>query len=31
MSLLPKTKQDFTQKEYWNSFFEKRGKQTFEW
>lgn len=31
MSLLPKTHQDFQQSEYWNSFFQKRGKKTFEW
>lgn len=31
MSLLPKTRQDFTQTEYWNSFFQKRGKHSFEW
>lgn len=31
MSLLPKTYQDFTQTEYWNSFFQKRGKKSFEW
>lgn len=31
MSLLPKTRQDFTQTEYWNSFFQKRGKKSFEW
>ncbi|XP_031632112.1 eEF1A lysine and N-terminal methyltransferase homolog [Contarinia nasturtii] len=31
MNLLPKTREDFTQTEYWNSFFQKRGKKTFEW
>lgn len=31
MSLLPKTHQDFTQSEYWNHFFQKRGKKSFEW
>lgn len=31
MSLLPKTKQDFSRKEYWNSFFKKRGARAFEW
>lgn len=31
MSLLPKTRKDFTQTEYWNSFFQKRGKTSFEW
>lgn len=31
MSLLPRTHQDFKEKEYWNTFFSKRGKQAFEW
>lgn len=31
MSLLPKTTQDFGQKDYWNSFFQKRGGKAFEW
>ncbi|KAK7861620.1 hypothetical protein R5R35_010125 [Gryllus longicercus] len=31
MNLLPKTKQDFSRKEYWNSFFKKRGARAFEW
>ena len=31
MSLLPKNHQEFRQKEYWDSFFKKRGKRAFEW
>lgn len=31
MNLLPKSHQDFSQKEYWNTFFKKRGKKAFEW
>ena len=31
MDLLPKNHQDFRQKEYWDSFFRKRGKKAFEW
>ena len=31
MDLLPKNHQDFRQKEYWDSFFKKRGKKAFEW
>ncbi|XP_069674155.1 eEF1A lysine and N-terminal methyltransferase homolog isoform X1 [Periplaneta americana] len=31
MSLLPKTHEDFSQKEYWNAFFKKRGTKAFEW
>lgn len=31
MNLLPKSHQDFSQKEYWNTFFSKRGKKAFEW
>ena len=27
MSLLPKNHQEFRQKEYWDSFFKKRGKK----
>lgn len=30
MSLLPKTHSEFTQKDYWDSFFQKRTK-AFEW
>ncbi|KAK2586784.1 hypothetical protein KPH14_011810 [Odynerus spinipes] len=31
MSLLPRTHEEFSQPEYWNSFFKKRGKKSFEW
>ena len=31
MSLLPKNHQEFKEKEYWDSFFRKRGKRAFEW
>ncbi|CAH0557061.1 unnamed protein product [Brassicogethes aeneus] len=31
MNLLPKTKEEFKQKEYWDSFFQKRGNKAFEW
>jgi len=31
MNLLPKDSQDFHKKEYWDSFFKKRGKKAFEW
>lgn len=31
MNLLPKSRQEFTQTDYWNSFFQKRGKKSFEW
>lgn len=31
MSLLPKTSSDFASEEYWNEFFQKRGKTPFEW
>ncbi|KAG1677985.1 Methyltransferase-like protein 13 [Nymphon striatum] len=31
MDLLPKTKSEFGNKEYWNKFFQKRGKDSFEW
>jgi len=31
MNLLPKDSQEFQQKEYWDSFFKKRGKKAFEW
>ncbi|CAL4094377.1 unnamed protein product, partial [Meganyctiphanes norvegica] len=31
MSLLPKTKDEFSSKEYWNTFFSKRGAKAFEW
>ncbi|XP_076625513.1 eEF1A lysine and N-terminal methyltransferase homolog [Colletes latitarsis] len=31
MNLLPKTHEEFSQVEYWNTFFKKRGKKYFEW
>uniref|UniRef100_A0A2R5LH54 Putative spermine/spermidine synthase n=1 Tax=Ornithodoros turicata TaxID=34597 RepID=A0A2R5LH54_9ACAR len=31
MSLLPKTSSEFATEKYWNEFFEKRGKKSFEW
>ncbi|XP_030749681.1 eEF1A lysine and N-terminal methyltransferase homolog [Sitophilus oryzae] len=31
MNLLPKTKEEFSQKEYWDLFFKKRGNKAFEW
>ncbi|XP_077272908.1 eEF1A lysine and N-terminal methyltransferase homolog [Temnothorax americanus] len=31
MNLLPKTHEEFSHAEYWNTFFKKRGKKTFEW
>lgn len=31
MDLLPKDLSQFHTKEYWNSFFQKRGKEAFEW
>ncbi|XP_022919129.2 eEF1A lysine and N-terminal methyltransferase homolog [Onthophagus taurus] len=31
MNLLPKNKEEFTKKEYWESFFKKRGNKAFEW
>ncbi|KAF5294177.1 hypothetical protein FQR65_LT10888 [Abscondita terminalis] len=31
MNLLPKTHQEFSQKDYWESFFKKRGTRAFEW
>ncbi|XP_066141878.1 eEF1A lysine and N-terminal methyltransferase homolog isoform X1 [Euwallacea fornicatus] len=31
MNLLPKTKEEFSQKDYWDKFFKKRGKKAFEW
>lgn len=31
MNLLPKSREEFSQKEYWDSFFKKRGNQAFEW
>ncbi|XP_070492061.1 eEF1A lysine and N-terminal methyltransferase homolog [Chironomus tepperi] len=31
MNLLPKTSEEFATKEYWNKFFQKRGKLAFDW
>lgn len=31
MSLLPKTSSEFASEDYWNEFFQKRGKTPFEW
>nr|XP_033331723.1 eEF1A lysine and N-terminal methyltransferase homolog isoform X2 [Megalopta genalis] len=31
MNLLPKAHEEFSQVEYWNTFFKKRGKKSFEW
>nr|XP_034180029.1 eEF1A lysine and N-terminal methyltransferase homolog [Osmia lignaria] len=31
MNLLPKTHEEFSQVDYWNTFFKKRGKKHFEW
>ncbi|CAG9854953.1 unnamed protein product [Phyllotreta striolata] len=31
MNLLPKSKEEFSQKEYWDAFFKKRGNKAFEW
>ncbi|GFG39691.1 hypothetical protein Cfor_05238 [Coptotermes formosanus] len=31
MNLLPKTHEDFSQKEYWDAFFKKRGSKAFDW
>lgn len=31
MNLLPRTRDEFGQTEYWNTFFKKRGEQAFEW
>lgn len=31
MNLLPVTSNEFATKEYWNKFFEKRGKLSFDW
>ncbi|CRK99147.1 CLUMA_CG012476, isoform A [Clunio marinus] len=31
MNLLPKTSEEFATKEYWNKFFQKRGKSAFDW
>ncbi|RZF35487.1 hypothetical protein LSTR_LSTR013131 [Laodelphax striatellus] len=31
MNILPKSDSDFTKKDYWDSFFVKRGNEAFEW
>ncbi|XP_063234249.1 eEF1A lysine and N-terminal methyltransferase homolog isoform X2 [Bacillus rossius redtenbacheri] len=31
MNLLPKSHEEFSQQEYWNTFFKKRGSKAFEW
>ncbi|KAM3959144.1 eEF1A lysine and N-terminal methyltransferase homolog isoform 3-T3 [Aphomia sociella] len=31
MNLLPKTHKEFSEKDYWNKFFKKRGTKAFEW
>ncbi|XP_049834606.1 eEF1A lysine and N-terminal methyltransferase homolog [Schistocerca gregaria] len=31
MSLLPKSHEEFSHKDFWNSFFKKRGTRAFEW
>ncbi|XP_023014100.2 eEF1A lysine and N-terminal methyltransferase homolog [Leptinotarsa decemlineata] len=31
MNLLPKSKEEFSQKDYWDTFFRKRGAKAFEW
>ncbi|XP_059061808.1 eEF1A lysine and N-terminal methyltransferase homolog [Achroia grisella] len=31
MNLLPKTHKEFSEKDYWNKFFKKRGNKAFEW
>ncbi|XP_044267613.1 eEF1A lysine and N-terminal methyltransferase homolog [Tribolium madens] len=31
MNLLPKSHEEFSQKEYWDTFFKKRGSKAFEW
>lgn len=31
MNLLPKSHKEFSDKDYWNKFFKKRGKKAFEW
>ncbi|KAG7514952.1 hypothetical protein JOB18_046239 [Solea senegalensis] len=31
MSLLPRTSEEFSSAEYWESFFKKRGEKAFEW
>ncbi|KAE8746668.1 hypothetical protein FOCC_FOCC006652 [Frankliniella occidentalis] len=31
MNLLPKTREEFSKTEYWNTFFKRRGTKAFEW
>lgn len=31
MNLLPKSREDFSKTDYWNTFFKKRGTKAFEW
>ncbi|KAK9680381.1 Methyltransferase domain [Popillia japonica] len=31
MNLLPKSKEEFAETDYWNAFFKKRGNKAFEW
>lgn len=31
MNLLPKSHEEFSHAEYWNTFFKKRGKKTLDW
>lgn len=31
MNLLPKTKEEFSRTDYWDSFFRNRGSKSFEW
>lgn len=31
MNLLPRSKEEFSQTEYWDTFFKKRGNKAFEW
>lgn len=31
MNLLPKSSEEFANKEYWNNFFRGRGKSLFDW
>lgn len=31
MNLLPKSHKEFSEKDYWNKFFRKRGNKAFEW
>lgn len=31
MNLLPKCHEEFSKKDYWDTFFKTRGKKAFEW